>query len=558
MCGVCVTVAGALVAASQIVPVEPLNQFSTSSRTLSSFSGSSVSLTSKQRSEVKNLVDRSPGAESITCTGLRLSSASKATVATITKRAKAACDYAKRLNRSLKTSVVTKTTTARSSAGKVTLAIRTPRETSTATPAPLPPSNPSVNYPTNQLSLDAEICKLKENSRMRRPGDVVEDFTGQLEIRGRYKSNAVAFPFAPTTLPTKGGIDVAMVFLDWADSPGTTEDYNYFKAQAKLFEDFFWMVSENKLDMRMTYSDKWFRIPGSYKDFATNSDEEAQRGEAPKKQIFYDAAVAASDAETDYSGIEIVFYAVPRGKSVFANGPHEFNFDYNGYLKTNEGNIYNTATVGDFFLASDGQPPWVYYVHETGHMIGVPHQANEDENKPFTEKYVVNPMGGWDIMSNQGGATRTITSWLRWLAGWITDQQVVCVTKDAVTDNYFKLHPINEVKGRVESLVIKLNDTKALVLESRRHDKQFDIATGNSKDGVLVYVVDATKASAQGNQILLSPRDITKYLEEKNTYPDWRELDAIFFQGNSIVYEGLKIEVVSVGSDGDVVRVTKG
>jgi len=61
----------------------------------------------------------------------------------------------------------------------------------------------------------------------------------------------------------------------------------------------------------------------------------------------------------------------------------------------------------------------------------------------------------------------------------------------------------------------------------------------------------------QGNQRILSPRDITDYLEEKNTWPDWRELDAIFFQGDSIVIEGVKIEAYSIGKDSDVVKVSK-
>lgn len=409
-----------------------------------------------------------------------------------------------------------------------------------------PPVAATASLPKG--AVDPEICKLQENSRMRGPGKGLD---------GRYTGNATAFPFNPTTLPIKGQINVAMIFVDWADLPGTAKDYAFYQQQAKLFKDFYWMVSERKLNMNLTFSSKWFRIPSSYKSFTTTFEEEAQRGEAPKKQVFYDAAVAASDAETDYSKIDIVFYAVPTAKSVFTNGPHEFNFDYNGFLNTNEKKIYDTATAGDFFLKHKGQPPWVYYVHETGHMIGVPHQANEDLNRPGVEMYLVTPLGGYDIMSMQGGATRTITSWLRWLAGWLDDSQVICTTSETITDNYFNLTPINLVTGKPESLVIKLSETKAVVVESRRFDKRFDVSTGNSKNGLIVYTVDATKGSAQGNQTLLSPRNITRYIKEKNTYPDWRELDAMFFTGNSVKVGNLVIRAHKIGKNLDVVRVTK-
>ena len=189
-------------------------------------------------------------------------------------------------------------------------------------------------------AVNPEICKLQENSRMRGPGKGLD---------GRYTGNATAFPFNPTALPITGEINVAMIFVDWSDLPGTKKDYTFYQQQGKLFKDFYWMASEKKLKMNLTFSSKWFRIPGSYKSFTTTPEEEAQRGEAPKKQVFYDAAVAASDAETDFKNVDIVFFAVPTAKSVFAQGPHEFNFDYNGFLNTNEKRFTTPPLLGISF-----------------------------------------------------------------------------------------------------------------------------------------------------------------------------------------------------------------
>jgi M6 family metalloprotease-like protein len=525
-------------------PAVSATKYTTNQRTLSAFTFSATGLTNLQRAQVKAAVEANPNAEKFICTGIRFVSQPMSENIKMRKRAKAACDYAKQLNPKLSTFFQNKPTNARSYAGKVLLTIKSPDMRSVA----------------NQVNLDSEVCKLQENSFVRRPGDPVPNFLGQAEIRGRYKANATAFPFAPTVLPITGEIDVAFIYVDWADLPGTKADYDYFNYSVEMFRDFYWMASEHKLKMNIHSTNKWHRVAGSYRDFETRSQEdEAQRGEAPKKQVFYDAVVAAVDSEIDFTDIEIVLFAIPTAQSVFFGGPHEFNFDWNGYLKTAERTIYDIAAPGDFNIQRKdrGTPTWSYYVHEVGHMLGIPHQANEDENKPFVEKYVVTPLGGWDVMSEHSGGQRTMTSWLRWLAGWLEDDQVLCITKDMVTENFFELHQVNEVKGRTESLVIKLSDTKAVVVESRRFDKKFDIETGNSPNGLIAYTVDATKASAQGNQVILSPRDIRQYIKQNNTWPDWRELDAIFFQGDSVVVDGIKIEAFNIGSGSDVVRVTR-
>ena len=517
-------------------------KYSVYQKTLATFSSSATALTSQQRAQVKAAVEANPAAEKFICTGIRYYSQPTSVNIMVRKRAKAACEYAKELNPNLSTWFQNKPTQARSYAGKVLLTVK----------------SPDIRGLANQNLVDVETCKIKEDSRFRTPGDVVPNFLGEAEIRGRYMGNATAFPFAPTVLPTTGTIDVALIYVDWEDLPGTKGDYDYYKHHAEMFSDFYWMASEHKLKMQTSTTEDWQRLPGSFEEYVTESQqEEAQRGEAPKKQKFYDAAVAASDPDFDFTDVEIVFFVVPTAESVFVGGPHEFNFDWNGYLKTSERDIYDTATPGDFNIdrGSPGTAPWFYFVHETGHMLGIPHQADEDQNNPDTEKYVVSPLGGWDVMAEHGG-NRTMNSWLRWLAGWLDDDQVACVTKQDISDNYYELHPINEVAGEVESLVIKLSDTKVVVVESRRFDPKFDISTGNSKNGLIVYTVDATKASAQGNQVLLSPRDITKYLQEKNTWPDRRELDAIFFQGDSVEIDGIRIEASSIGTNSDVVRVT--
>ena len=264
-----------------------------------------------------------------------------------------------------------------------------------------------------------------------------------------------------------------------------------------------------------------------------------------------------SDSLIDYTNVDVVLPAWPRGKTVSEQGPHEFNFDWNAAMYTDEGTIYNIAGAGDWFInhTEYSAGPWIYYVHEMGHMMGIQHIPNEDLGND-APRWLKNPIDGFDIMGNQDGAVKTISSWLRWLAGWLDDDQVVCITEESITDEYFQLQPLNDISGQVEAVVIKLSETKAVVIESRRFDERFDRKIPHSRDGLVVYTVDATKAAAQGSMELLSPRDITKFVEVKH----WRsaqELDANFCQGDSVDVSWLRIEAVAIQDGGDYVRISK-
>ena len=425
--------------------------------------------------------------------------------------------------------------------------------------------NPTPDFELSTLSEDPEICKIQEDSRIRGVGLSNPVFEGEEEIRGRYNGNATAFPFAPTVLPTEGTLKAAMVLVDWADLEGGPEEYEFYKKNAELTEEFWFMASEGKLELEIELTDGFLRIPGSYTDFAMTVEEEGQRYESrPKKQVLYDAIVEVSDPLIDYTDVQIVFPAWPRGKTLSEQGPHEFNFDWNAAMVTDERTIYDIAGAGDWHLnyTEFSAGPWVYYVHETGHMLGIPHQTHTGQlyrDGTYTREeswWKENPINGFEIMANQDGAIKTLTAWLRWLPGWLDDGQVVCLTEDSIEDEIFALTPINEVGGDTEAVIVKLSDTKVVVIESRRWDDRFDRPIVHSRDGIIAYTVDSTMASGEGNQALLSPRDITKYLEVMH----WRhseEMDGNFCQGDSVDIANLRITAEHIGNGIDHVRITK-
>jgi hypothetical protein len=117
------------------VPAQAAGEYVARQKTLSVFSGSTTTLTSKQRAEVKQAVDANPYAEKFICTGIRLEGQPMSLNIVVRKRAKAACDYAKQLNPALSTWFQNKPTKAASYNGKVLLTLKVPADKANAVPA---------------------------------------------------------------------------------------------------------------------------------------------------------------------------------------------------------------------------------------------------------------------------------------------------------------------------------------------------------------------------------------------------------------------------------------
>lgn len=129
MCVGCVAVAGVAIATSQIVPaqVQPIvfaSDVTMATKSLAAFPGTSSTLNAAQRSAIMDFVFDNSLGERVICTVSALSRDSSAIKSRYKARAKAACDYAKRLNPDLNTTVTLKTTTQRSSAGRVSMQMR--------------------------------------------------------------------------------------------------------------------------------------------------------------------------------------------------------------------------------------------------------------------------------------------------------------------------------------------------------------------------------------------------------------------------------------------------
>ena len=164
----------------------------------------------------------------------------------------------------------------------------------------------------------------------------------------------------------------------------------------------------------------------------------------------------------------------------------------------------------------------------------------------------VGPFSGFDMMSNQDGPSRTMSSWLRWIIGWLPAQSLYCQNYSDLAKTTIMLNPMDNRTVGIKSAMIKVSPTKIIAIESRR-PASFDCQTSVNRPGVLVYIVDATVGHGEGTQTLVPP---TGRGLVSNNCGTPGVLDAILNVGDSVTSNGVTVKVVKIDKY-DTVEISK-
>ena len=402
------------------------------------------------------------------------------------------------------------------------------------TPAP-------ISYELSPELVDDEICKLRETSSYRSTS-----------------KNALAssFPAASgMTVPRTGTINVKVVFIEWDDLRGTQDDYDYNLWSAKTFSDFYRVMSEGKLNLRVVAEPDWLSVGGSWEEDVIPAGMEGGNWQSREfLRPFIDRITEAIDPQVDFTDVDVILFGTPSAEIV-VDSLHIFGAtEVPAY--TDEGTIHEMFSLGRrIYEHKDSQPGWAQYAHEFGHSLGIPDLRNWTKGQDDVPMYFVSPMFGHEIMDNQNSGSRSISGWIKWVQGWLNDSQVTCIDAATVDSEYYKLNAANIVGAESELLTIKVSETKLVAIESTRWDSKFDLRTNQKTDGLIVYTVDSTVGHQEGPLKLLSPRDISEYLSDEHIWPDWRVLDVILFEGDELEIDGIRITNVQSEESADTVLI---
>ena len=379
-------------------------------------------------------------------------------------------------------------------------------------PAPKPLANNSYASPTVP-SLNLEQCMIKEISKVR-------------------NDLPTGFPRVSSRTPSSGTLKWALIPVDFADLPGDKDFMSRIEEQMRLLTEWYETVSEGKLKIEWVVSKNWVTLPGKSIDYKIPYSDDPTR--SPEVAYFWKNAIAESDKYFDFTGIKTVNFILPKGQKIVPEAGQGFPWDV--ALKSNptqEGTLDSFTIMGESFELP-GVTYWEYWAHEFGHAIGLPHLS---ENRVWRQSATL------DLMGVNSGPSRELSSWLRFVHGWLENERVYCQEKNSLKSAEVTLVPLNENKPGIKMAVVKLSESRALILESRRVTK-FQCITETYREGVLVYVYDASRGHNEDFFVPVEPAG--RPFEKAACFsPD--TTDSLLRTGDKVTYEGVTVEVLLHG-----------
>lgn len=305
-----------------------------------------------------------------------------------------------------------------------------------------------------------------------------------------------------------GRIKAVMLFVDFPDAPAADATDTY-EAHLTPAQQWISTASYGKAEVAITPVRTWFRMP---QDSTTYGFDRGITYE--QHQLYVKQAVAAADAQVDFSAYDIVYLVPPKNAAAIAFSPT--------YL-------WDPAAPG---VVADGKPVkwgvtfgqdmwrWGHKVlaHETGHIFGLPDLYSF--TGPDYHQYV----GGWDLMGLISGPSPQPFAWHAWKLGWLSDSQVTCATSGT-----YRLTPVEDPGGR-KLVVVRTGETSAYAIEARRGSA--------CSSGVVIYQVDSAVATGEGPIRVMDARPSA-------TPPTGCHAldDAAYAPGEVFEAEGVRVEV---------------
>ena len=353
---------------------------------------------------------------------------------------------------------------------------------------------------------------------------------------GRANGMMVGFPAITTNLPLTGSLTIGLVPIDFSDAPGTYSPLPEAQIQMDLFGSWIERVSGGRVTVTYRTSSVWSRVQSASTTYGL---ERSGWGRTLAQE-----GVAAVDSNFDFSGLSALFFYLPRTVQGVAEGFNQNDGSNGQRLTSNEGDIRFWFGAGKYFYR-EGYSVFSYLAHEIMHSFGLVDLYVRTWSSSDPQ-----PMSGYDIMANQDYG-QELSTWSRFLIGWLADNQVYCLRSSAVTSTEITLVPINRSTDGYKSVMVPLTSTRILVLESRRREyfsSQFPLGS----DGVIAYVVDMSVGNGMGSNVLQIPTG-HELMQPVGTPPIY---DAFIRKGESLTTGGVTVTVTESG-DYDTVRISK-
>ncbi|CAB4336843.1 unannotated protein [freshwater metagenome] len=285
----------------------------------------------------------------------------------------------------------------------------------------------------------------------------------------------ITYPIVPHVGSVKSGIEkIAVVGFDFSDSPGQGNPLDILGNNLERAGQFFNWYSNGKVKFEFTTYDKWIRLSQPSRAYVTGEHFTSTTG----AMTVTDMAQEFNSAINKYinlSGYTAVFFVYPKTIETITQN-YGLAAGWNGLPA-----FYG---VGPSYYPVEF-PYWTYIIHEMLHEQGLQGHS---------------PKAPWrfGVLLNGNGYTAGMNSWDELAADWITEDEIYCIDKANLKPVQISLAPIERQQAGVHTIMIKLDNHRALVIESHR---QGDFAQGMPEYGygITLQLVDTTKMTSWDN-----------------------------------------------------------
>ena len=370
--------------------------------------------------------------------------------------------------------------------------------------------NPVVSGASALDSLD--LCKLKSVNT-----------TG---MTGR------GFPTPNGRLATSGKIKGLVIFVEFDDVRGGDDTKMRFEEYTSKFSEFYKAQSYGQLSIDMDYLPKYLHIS---KQSSAYGMQTHNGGDA---WPYIRDSLNVADPFVDFSTYDFVVAIPPSDEKNIVYGPAFPMPLGNDFLVTGEKNIRNAAVAGtDSFI--NPEKSWFWLSHEVGHLFGLEHSYSY-ENVTYSSQV----RGIWDLMET-GDLAPEFLSWHRFVLGWLDSSRVSCLNRDSRigSDTIHFISPLEAQDNQLKSVIIRLNDYEAIVVELRRN-LGFDTIS-EVDEGVVVYKVNVRDVGKAQEVTILT----------NQPYEKGATITGNLLPGDKVIDSSVEITVLKSTTSGDYIKV---
>lgn len=279
----------------------------------------------------------------------------------------------------------------------------------------------------------------------------------------------IAFPITPKYGSVKAGIQkIAVVGFDFDDSPGKGSPIEVFGSDLEKSQEFFDWYSNGKVKFEFTTYNQWIRLKNTTNSYQTDEHFGSVPGALKVEEMAQEFHAAVSN-HINLSGFSSVWFTYPKDVK---------NLIYN-YGLASGWNKYPSFFASGPWNSLIALPLWTFFVHEMLHEQGL---SGHSPKVPWR-------LG---VLLNGNGYSSAINSWDELSVDWMTEEEIYCIDRQKLQPTKINLAPIERKQSGIHSIMIKLDESRVLVIESHRKG-EFAPGMPDYGYGITLQVTDTRK-----------------------------------------------------------------